>query len=122
MKHAVLALALAAGLMATPALAQPQDPVSQANQRDMECAALFAAIGGLQPEEAEGAAVGMTYYLGRLEGRNPGTNQVMQFFEWASSKTEEELAVMLDAAAPRCGEEMQTLGGSLMKAGSALAG
>lgn len=71
MKHAALALALAAGLMATPALAQPQDPVSQANQRDMECAALFAAIGGLQPEEAEGAAVGMTYYLGDWRAEIP---------------------------------------------------
>ena len=122
MRYRIAALAMAAGLMASPALAQSQDPVSQADQRDMECAALFAAIGGLQPEEAEGAAVGMTYYLGRLEGRNPGTNQVTQFFEWVSSKTEEELAVMLDAAAPRCGSEMETLGTSLMKAGSAFAG
>jgi hypothetical protein len=122
MKYGFAGLALTACLMASPVLAGSQDPIVPADQRDMECAALFAAIGGMQPEAAESAAVGMTYYLGRLEGRNPGTSQVTRFFEWVSSKTEEELAVMLDAAAPRCGAEMETLGTSLMKAGSAFGG
>jgi hypothetical protein len=122
MNHTALALALAAGLMASPMAAAAQDPVPAADRKDMECAALFAVMAGTDPQYEASAAVGMAYYVGRLEGRNPGQNQVVRLFEWVNTQSEDQLVVMLEAAGPRCGEELQTLGNTMSEVGSSFGG
>jgi hypothetical protein len=121
MKHTALALALAAGLMASPVAAVAQDPVPAADRSDMECAALFAIMAGSDPQYEASAAIGMAYYVGRLEGRNPGQNQVVRLFEWLNTQSEDQLVAMLDPAGVRCSQELQTLGNTMTEVGSSLA-
>ena len=116
MKYGIAALALAAGLMASPMAAAAQDPVPAADRKDMECAALF------DPQYEASGALGMAYYIGRLEGRNPGQDQVTRMFEWLNTQSEEQLMTMLDAAGPRCGQELQDLGNNMIEVGSSFAG
>lgn len=122
MKRTAMALALAAGLMASPMAAAAQDPVPAADLRDMECAALFAVMAGTDPQYEASAAIGMAYYIGRLEGRNPGQDQVTHTFEWLNTQSEEQLMTMLEAAGPRCGQELQDLGNNMIQVGSSFAG
>ncbi len=122
MKYGIAALALAAGLMASPMAAAAQDPVPAADRKDMECAALFAVMAGSDPQYEASGALGMAYYIGRLEGRNPGQDQVTRMFEWLNTQSEEQLMTMLDAAGPRCGQELQDLGNNMIEVGSSFAG
>ena len=122
MKHTALTLALAAGLMGSPVTAAAQDPVPAADRKDMECAALFAVMAGSDPQYEASGALGMAYYIGRLEGRNPGQNQVTRMFEWLNTQSEEQLMTMLEAAGPRCGQELQDLGNNMIQVGSSFAG
>lgn len=122
MKRTALALALAAGLMASPMAAAAQDPVPAADLRDMECAALFAVMAGSDPQYEASGALGMAYYIGRLEGRNPGQDQVVRLFQWLNTQSEDQLMTMLEAAGPRCGQELQDLGSNMIEVGSSFAG
>lgn len=122
MKYGIAAFALAAGLMASPMAAAAQDPVPAADLRDMECAALFAVMAGTDPQYEASAAIGMAYYVGRLEGRNPGQNQVVRLFEWVNTQSEDQLMAMLEVSGPRCGEELQTLGNTMSEVGSSFGG
>ncbi len=122
MKRTALALALAAGLMASPMAAAAQDPVPAADRRDMECAALFAVMAGSDPQYEASGALGMAYYIGRLEGRNPGRDQVARLFQWLNTQSEGQLMAMLEAAGPRCGQELQDLGNNMIEVGSSFAG
>lgn len=122
MKHTALALALAAGLMASPVAATAQDPIPAADRKDLECAALFAVVAGSDPEFEAAGALGMAYYIGRLEGRNPGQDQVARLFEWVSAQSEDQLMTLIDASGSRCGEELQALGDSMIEAGSSFGG
>jgi len=122
MKRAALALALAAGLMTVPAVAAAQDPVPAADLKDMKCAALFAIMGGSDPQYEASGALGMAYYIGRLQGRNPGGDQVTRLFEWVSTQSEDELAALIDTEAPRCGQELQDLGTAMVEAGDSFGG
>ena len=116
MSSLMSSLVMAASLsVSSPALAV-QDPVSQADRNDLECVALFALMAS-DPAEQVNGSVGMVYYLGRLEGRNPGTDQVRRFYNWASTYTDAEIGAMIERAAPRCGREMQTLGNTMITVG-----
>ena len=116
MSSLISSLLMAASLsVSSPAIAV-QDPVSQADQKDLECIALFALMAS-DPAEQVSGSVGMVYYIGRLEGRNPGTDQVRRFYTWASTYTDAEIGAMIERSAPRCGQEMQALGNTMITVG-----
>ncbi len=112
-------MALGTALLGTPAAAQAQDPVPEMDRKDMECVALFATMAGRDPEYVVAGTVGMAYFLGRLEGRNPGINQSERFSNWLHSQDEAALGTMLAQAGERCAGELETLGSSMVAAGSA---
>ncbi|MBO9502628.1 hypothetical protein [Brevundimonas sp. A19_0] len=119
MKRVLASLTLGAALVATSAPAFAQDPVPEIDRKDMECAALFALMAGSDPQYQASGAMGMAYFIGRLEGRNPGTNQVQRFSDWVNSQDEASLLTMIDTAGERCATEMETLGTSMTTVGSA---
>lgn len=124
MKRLLMSLSLGAALMATAAMAPlegtVQDPVPEIDRKDMACLALYAWMLGENPDEQSMAVAGMVYHIGRLEGRNPGTDQVGRFSTWANAQTEEALMEMIETAGPRCAAEITTLGESMIRHGNAM--
>lgn len=119
MKRLVLAACAAASLGFAGA-AQAQSQIKPADQADMECLAVAAVVAGRAQagsEEQAGAAGGVMYYLGRLEGRTPGVDWLEQLRGHLLTLDDAGLA----AAAPRCGAEMVAKGKALTEWGQALA-
>lgn len=116
MSSLISSLVMAASLSASSPGIAVQDPVSQADRNDLECIALFALMASNPADQVSGS-VGMVYYIGRLEGRNPGADQVRRFYTWASTYPDEEIEAMIERAAPRCGQEMQALGNTMITVG-----
>lgn len=111
--------ALAASLIAGSAAAQSRD-ISSANMRDIECLAVMAVVGGTTEEgstEQMGAVGGMMYYLGRLEGRTPGTDWLAYFTTYLQSP---DIEKNLEPHYQRCGQEMIDKGASLIQFGEAI--
>ncbi len=118
MKRVLSALSLGAVLMATTAMAPAQDPISEVDLKDMECLALYAWMLGENPDEESFAVAGMVYHIGRLEGRNPGSDQVGRFSTWTKSQTDQALTARIERARPRCAAEIGSLGESMIRHGS----
>ncbi len=97
--------ALALGLMTGSALAQSRD-IAPADLRDVECLAVTAvAVGATEAgsEQQMGLVGGMMYFLGRLEGRTPGTDWLSYFASYVQSPDiEKKLVAQYD----RCAQEM----------------
>lgn len=119
MKSALAAVAAASALIAAPAMAQSQ--MSAADTADMECLAVFALIGDSDPEMQTVAGMGIMFYLGRLEGRTPGVDHLRRFADWVVAVPEQKLADQLDAASPRCAQEIGARGDRLVEIGDELA-
>ena len=119
MKRVLASLTLGAALMGTPAAAQAQDPVSEMDRKDMECFAVFASMAGQDPELVLVGSVGMAYFIGRLEGRNPGVNQLERLSRWMYSQDEAALDITLHEADARCAAELDAFGRSLVAVGNA---
>lgn len=108
--------AAALALMTGSATAQSPE-ISPANMRDVECLAIMAVLGGSIEEgstEQMGAVGGMMYYLGRLEGRTPGTDWLAYFTTYLQSPNIEK---NLEPHYERCGQEMIDKGASLVQFG-----
>jgi hypothetical protein len=108
------ALALAA--LAGPAFAAPAD--TAAASRDLRCALVMAAMGAqaTTPEMKQGAVGGVSYYLGRLQGREPDIDLPARITVEARMMQ----AADLGAAAQRCGEELKAFGVESQRVGAAL--
>jgi hypothetical protein len=94
------ALVLAA--MATPALAQAISPTDRA---DMQCFVVTAVLAGQSEEgspEQAGLATGMLYFLGRLEGRSPGTDWMQALADFILTPDDATLWAEIESHEVRC--------------------
>lgn len=99
--------------IATTASAQSASAAREpVNRADLQCMAIMAIGAGTTEQgsvEQLGLAVGMAYYLGRLEGRAPSVNWLAEFTDYLTGDFEDEVKVQAD----RCGTEMEAFGGRL---------
>ncbi len=107
--------ALALGAVAAPALADQNRPMTAEEIADMQCMAVFSVIAA-QPGKAEGAAIGVFYYLGRLEGRDASIDWLERFYTFAQAATQEDLTENAD----RCGQLVATRGQKMQEVGGRL--
>lgn len=109
--------ATALTVSAAPALAQSTDAL---NDQDLACVAIFAAIGGVVTpgsQEANAAGMGMTYYLGRLQGRTPGVDWLQEMYNRRETLFE---PAYLESHFTRCGEEFSAQGRRMIEVGDIL--
>ena len=107
---------VALSLMTGPALAQSRD-IALADLRDVECLAVTAvAVGATEAgsEQQMGLVGGMMYFLGRLEGRTPGTDWLSYFASYVQSP---DIEKKLEAQYDRCAQEMIDKGNALVQFG-----
>lgn len=97
--------------------AQAQSPASEkpVDLADLQCMAIYAVMAN-QPEHQAGAALGVFYHLGRLEGRTPGVDWLARMQTYADSVTLADLAQHGD----RCGQEMSRAAQAMQAVGQAL--
>lgn len=97
--------------------AQAQAPVREkpADLADLQCMAIYAIMAN-QPEHQSGAALGVFYHLGRLEGRGPGVDWLDRMRTYADATTLAELAPHGD----RCGEEMSRAAQAMQAVGASM--
>jgi len=114
------ALTTTAALTFFAAPAAAQDPVLPPNPQDaadMQCLAMIAVITGqVEPDMAAQLALGMFYYLGRLEGRTPGTDWITVSGQYAASSTPEQIF----SVQQRCSEELIAKGAEMVEKGQAM--
>lgn len=109
-----VALSGVLALAAAPAAAQEaqERPVTAEETADLTCMAVFALFGA-QPEVGEKAAVGIFYYLGRLEGRDPSVDWLERFHDFALTAVRQEVM----AEAQRCGQALAARGEQMVRIG-----
>lgn len=104
----------------TPASAQVA-PLSGADKEDIQCFALVAYMAGQTVEgstEQTSLASGMMYFLGRLEGRAPGTDWLRVLADYILENDDARLAAELEGQRERCGGILQNRGQALMEWGA----
>ena len=104
------------GLMGGPALAQSRD-IAPADLRDVECMAVVAVAGGAAEEGSDeqiGLVGGLMFFLGRLEGRTPGTDWLAYFGTYIQ---EPDIEKKLEVHYERCAQEMIAKGAALEQFG-----
>lgn len=121
----MLKIKLGAGVVGAMALAlsstavQAQE-ISEVAMRDLTCFGVFAAVYGnpdlpITAEERAGVAMGIAYYLGRLQGRDPQ-------IDWLDYLQRNETAVYArvqqESEVQRCGAELVVIGESMMAFGN----
>ena len=114
-------VALAAGVagLFMASTAQAQD-ISQQSRDDLTCFAVFAAIFGtpnaeMTAEERQAVASGITYYLGRLEGRDPQTDWLAYL---QAHEQEVYVRVLDEQQFNRCATEFTAVGARMASTGS----
>ena len=109
MKHVLIA-GLALALSAGAALARtPQSPpLDQAYRDDVTCAVVYIAVAA-QGEDANAAALGFYYFIGRLEGRRPDVDWRTHVVTAANSSGRD---VLIDHG-ERCGQALIDEGRSM---------
>lgn len=114
-----LSLAAGAGALLLATGAQAQD-ISEQSRNDLTCFAVFAAIYGtpgadMSADERQAVGTGITYYLGRLEGRDAQTD----WLAYLNAHEQEIYARVLDEQEfSRCAAEFSALGARMVAAGS----
>lgn len=105
---------LAALLLAAPAAPAPRVDVDA----DLRCLALVT-LGATEIDKAQpgGAAMGAMYFVGRIDGAQPGFDYRGALIALMS---DEAKVAALQAEAPRCGGILQERGGMLEALGRAL--
>lgn len=107
---------VALGLMISPASAQSRD-VSPSDLRDVECMAVVAVAGGAAEEGSDeqiGLVGGLMFFLGRLEGRTPGTDWLAYFGAYIQVP---DIEKKLETHYERCAQEMIDKGAALEQFG-----
>ena len=117
----VMAMAVAAAVLTWASPAAAQQGNSAADVNDMQCIAVFSVTSadeGLTPEQTNGLAMGLLYYLGRLQGRSaavdwyPRLTAFILDLDWKD----------LEGHFERCGSDFETQGAALEAWGKSLAG
>lgn len=99
MKHVLIAsLALAVSAGAARATTPQTPPLDKAYIDDVQCAVLYMAMAA-KGEDANSAALGFYYFVGRLEGRRPEVNWRSHVLTAATNSGQ----AMLEAHGQRCG-------------------
>jgi len=104
----------------TPASARI-DELNAVDRADMQCFALTAYLTGQSTEgsqEQAGLVGGMMYFLGRLDGRTPGTDWLSKLADYLRTVEGAEL----EAQRERCGGIMVERGDALTRWGATLSG
>lgn len=99
------ALVASAALLAFALPATAAAPVP--SQETLCLAAFLTMAGDTDPEIKNAGLMGALYYAGRVQGANPGKDPidlVIPVFDLPNA------GALIDAAAVRCGEEMQVMG------------
>ena len=107
---------VALSLMTNPALGQSRE-ISPADMRDVECLAVIAVAGGAAEQGSDeqiGLVGGLMFFLGRLEGRTPGTDWLAYFGSYVQSP---DIEKKLETQYDRCAEEMIEKGAALEQFG-----
>lgn len=117
MRKTILALSTALALSAmaqTPVAAQakPERALTAEETADLHCMAIYSVLAA-QPGQAESAAVGVFYFLGKLEGRDAQTDWLERFNTFVAGLTDADLS----ANAQRCGQAMIDKGQALTELG-----
>ncbi|MGV8928939.1 MAG: hypothetical protein ACOH1E_04250 [Brevundimonas sp.] len=110
-----MAAALLLATTATSASARADD-VSAADTADMQCFVLLAYLSGQAGEdsaEQSGLVGGMMYFLGRLEGREPGTDWMKGLADYILSVDDDALVVEMESNRERCGDILVDRGQAL---------
>ena len=104
---------LAAALM--PMADAPADP----NLADLQCAAVFAAVGAgtNAPETLQGLTGAFMYYVGRIDARDPLYDIEGQLIRLLKGG---DYATQFQADAKRCSAEMQQRGAEIEAIGKAI--
>ena len=106
----MIAMLFAAALAATPAALDQTKP--NPSELDLRCYAGAIVLAGLNEDDEEtsnAAAMLAFYYLGRLEGREPGIDWIVRGIEVGNAEGEELLGELV-----RCGAEFEAKGKELM--------
>jgi hypothetical protein len=100
----VTALAATLSLAAAPA---PQAATAQ-ETADLQCLAISMVFGGMSDDESvkTGLMAASMFYLGRLEGRNPGVVWLDSLTDYLKTATPDQL----QAQSERCGTEIAAFG------------
>ncbi|WP_309644946.1 hypothetical protein [Phenylobacterium sp.] len=120
MKSVLIGASLSVSLaLAGSAQAQQAETV-----RDMRCAAAIAFMAAQSgaPDASKDAAMGLLYFLGRVEGREPGMALEPAFKATVATMTEADIQtdlVRCGAALSVKGKELQVIGKSLQDASAA---
>lgn len=117
---AAAALSLAA---AAPAFAAPAASVSAQTRQDVVCIAVFAIAAGkaTDPKDQAFAGMGVLYFMGRIEGRDPSydfeANLAPAIRNMQPSDVEAGQQGCVDKLAAR-GKSLMTIGDDLQKSGN----
>ncbi len=99
----VLATLGLAACLALPAVASARD----ANSDDIECVAIALKMTGMSdPEVAQAGALTAFYFAGRIEGRDPK----IDIMGLATAALERMTPAQTQAAANRCGKQLEAKG------------
>lgn len=99
------------------ALAQAPAPASNANRDDVRCLIIFSLLSsGDDKDAATTGAIGVQYFLGRLDGRTPGFDLEGAMVTEATALTQPDI----EALATSCGKQIETRANDLMAIGQRL--
>ena len=118
MKTMIIAAAAALSLITGgPAVAQ-QTPEAEADLRCFAAGLVLAGVTSEDKETANAASLLAFYFLGRLEGREPGVDWITKGIQLGNTEADTLLTVDL----VRCGGELEAKGADMMTKGQAAAG
>lgn len=117
MRKTILALAAALALSVAahaPVMAQskPDRSLTAEETADLHCMAIYSVLAA-QPEHSASGAIGVFYFLGKLEGRDAQTDWLERFNSFVAGLTEADLS----ANTQRCGQIMMDKGQALIELG-----
>lgn len=118
-----LAAACAALTLTGGAAAQAYQPASPEaarpeNLADMQCMAVYGYLAGQGDENVAAGALGMFYFLGRLEGRAPDVDWMRELYLLTDTLTDEAIAPHFQ----RCGQLLIDRGEAMQAAAAQYGG
>ncbi|MBX3476192.1 MAG: hypothetical protein KF910_01140 [Brevundimonas sp.] len=115
MKTFTLALAAATTLaFAAPASAQTavDRPLTAEETADIQCMAIYSLVAAQGQTEA--GALGVFYFLGRLEGRDPAQDWLRRLQQFADGATQADVAPHSE----RCGQAIMEKAETMQRVGA----
>jgi hypothetical protein len=119
----LIGMAAALVLTATAGSASAQ-AISATDRADMQCFVVSAVLAGQYEEgsaEQTGLASGLLYFLGRLEGRTPGTDWLQALADFILSPDDATLWAEIESHEARCLGVIEARGLALAEWGETVA-